>query len=195
MKIVLNLLFISVLINCVYLKKFKIKNVINEKTNLNDLMIEMTPSSASVLNFDNLEQNQHLVKKLIDELTNNLHNKTLVNKIRNLNERNDHQQLISNLTGNLDDKDPRMSQYLDQKLKTYLVKVQQQSFNQTVDLMEILKQFKDVVSITNFNFTNEFELINKTTDTNQNPNKQDDFELIDPNNTTDSNATKLSRMV
>lgn len=90
-------------------------------------------------NFISQDSQNQLVHQLIDELVKNLHNKTLINRIRDLDEKND-QQLISNLTGNLENKDPLMSEYLDQRLKNYLTKVQQQSLNQTVDLMDILKQ-------------------------------------------------------
>lgn len=195
MKIIINFLFISVLINCVCLRRLNEMNVSSslfqhQQTGQNQKHQHsnyVTPSSYMIT------QNQdYLVRQLIDELTNNLHNKTLINKIRNLDEKND-LQLISNLTGNLEDKDPLMSEYLDQKLRTYLIKIQQQSLNQSVDLMEILKQFQDIVSISNFNLTNEFELINSTELTAHN--KQEEFEFIySKNSTTDLNSTKLSRM-
>ena len=183
MKILINFLFILILIDCVYLRR--LNKLMQRKKNFSDDLFQKTTESSIYLE----EQNQDLVKQLIDELTNNLHNETLINKIRfNLDDNND-QQLISNLTGNLANKDPLMNEYLDEILKTYLNKIQQQSSG--IDLMDILKQFQDIVSISNL--TSEFELINKTSLTNEliNRQSQDDFELIYSKNST---TTKLSRM-
>lgn len=201
MKIIIKFLFIVVLINCVCARRSagsradgqtKLPTVDRtKKTATKQTNYVMTTPSSYFISQEN--QNQQLVRQLIDELIKNLHNKTLINKIRDLDEKND-RQLISNLTGNLENKDPLMSEYLDQKLRNYLTKVQQQSLNQTVDLMDILRQFKDIVSIsTNFSLTNEFELIN-TTELPGELAKQDEFELIYAKNATDLNSTKLSRM-
>lgn len=210
MKIKLNLILVACLIDVVYLRRsfiyanhrrwpIKVGNQNANRVHNQQQPNFVTPSPAE-LNFDNFEQNQ-MVKQLINELTNNLHNKTLIDKIRlNLNEDeiNSSQQLVSNLTDNLANRNPLMSEYLDEKLKIYLNKMHQQSLNQTIDLMDLLKQFNEIVSIPRLNLTNdEFELINKINRTelpNELKNKQDDFVLIYSKNSTDLNSTKLSRM-
>ena len=148
MKLKINFLFISLfLMNCAGARKVPAAGgrtygqtapgrVLKQNAEQSRQSDYVTRPASYFISQDN--QNQ-LVRQLIDELIKNLHNKTLINRIRDLDEKND-QQLIRNLTGNLEGKDPLMSEYLDQKLKNYLTKVQQQSLNQTVDLMEILKQ-------------------------------------------------------
>src|SRR5687767_12456665 len=126
MKLVINLLFISVLINCVCARKLAgsrtdgqaatgadqlsfgshgMKKKVEEKPPT--MSYVTTPSSSY---FMSQESQDRLVRQLIDELIKSLHNQTLINKIRDLGEKND-QQLISNLTGNLENKDPLMSEY------------------------------------------------------------------------------------
>lgn len=202
MKLLIKLLFIVlVLINCVCARKLAGSRTDGQtsgadkmdKTKKNSEKQANYPVTTPSSYFSSQENQNQLVRQLIDELIKNLHNKTLISKIRDLDEKND-KQLISNLTGNLENKDPMMSEYLDQRLRNYLTKVQAQSLNQTVDLMDILRQFKDIVSISsNFSLANEFELIN-TTELPGDLSKQDEFELIYSKNATDLTSTKLSRM-